>query len=83
MGYKSILKICPALTRFEVCQAKGFQDIEWSVYSYVQFDSDLSSSKSLEFTYYYLSMHQFVKFEVCQANGFQDIERIIYSYFQC
>jgi hypothetical protein len=24
--------------KFEICQAKGFQDIDWSVYSYVQFD---------------------------------------------
>jgi hypothetical protein len=26
-------------TKFEVCQAKGSQDIEWSIYSHVQFDS--------------------------------------------
>jgi hypothetical protein len=25
-------------TKFEVCQTKGSEDIEWSVYSYVQFD---------------------------------------------
>jgi hypothetical protein len=35
-------------TKFKVCQAKDSQDIEWSVYSYVQFDNwhfDLNINK--------------------------------------
>jgi hypothetical protein len=42
-------------TNFEVCQAKGSQDIEWSVYSYVQFDfltCDLLTSKSIVVIYF-------------------------------
>jgi polyhydroxyalkanoate synthesis regulator protein len=60
-------------TKFEVCQAKGSQDIEWSVYSYVQFDPwpfDLKINSG-----HLLSMmYKSTKFEVCQAKGSQDIE---------
>jgi hypothetical protein len=38
-------------TKFKVCQAKAFQNVEWSVYSYVQFDLDLLTSKSRVYIY--------------------------------
>jgi hypothetical protein len=57
------LKICSGYllsmlyksTKFEVCQAKGSQDIEWSIYSYIQFDPltfHLLTSKSIMVIYF-------------------------------
>jgi hypothetical protein len=65
---------------FDVCQAKGFQDIEWSVYFYMYVQVDLWPTNQ----YRSSTRHdvQCIKFEVCQAKGSQDIEWSVYSYVQ-
>jgi polyhydroxyalkanoate synthesis regulator protein len=67
--------------KFEVCQAKGSQDIEWSIYSHVKFDRwpfDLKINR----VHILLKMYQCIKFEFCQAKSSQDIEWTKYPHFQ-
>jgi hypothetical protein len=66
-------------TKFEV-HANGSQDIEWSVYSYVQFDPWPINLK-INRVHLLFRMYQCIKFIVCQAKGSQDIEQTKYSYF--
>jgi hypothetical protein len=52
---RHLLSVMYMSTKFEVCQAKGSQDIEWSVYSYIQFDPltfDFLTIKSIMVIYF-------------------------------
>jgi hypothetical protein len=57
--------------KFEVCQTKGSQDIEWSVYSYVQFQAvwPLTFDLKINRVLLLFRIYQCMKFEVCQAKG--------------
>jgi hypothetical protein len=66
--------------KFDVRQIYGSQDIEWSVYSYVQFDPwpfDLKINR----VHLLFRIHQCTKFEVCETKGSQDFERTVYLLF--
>jgi hypothetical protein len=66
---------------FDVCQAKGSQDIEWSVYPSVQFDPG-SFDLKINMVHLFFIMYQCTKFVVHQAKGSQDIEWSVHSYIQ-
>jgi hypothetical protein len=65
-------------TKFDFCQANGSQDIEWSVYSYVQFDIWPLKIK-INRGHLFLKMYQCAKFEVHHAKGSWNIECLVYS----
>jgi hypothetical protein len=62
-------------TKYEVCQAKGFQDTEWSVYHYVQFDPwHLTYSSQNQMGKLIFRMYQCIKFEIHHVKSSEDIK---------
>jgi hypothetical protein len=56
--------------KFDVCQVKGSQDIERSVYSYAQFDPwPFTFYLKIKSCHLLFRIYQSTKFEVCHAKG--------------
>jgi hypothetical protein len=68
---------------FGVHQAKGSQDMEPSVYPYVQFDPwPLPNNIKIIRDHPFWKMYQGIQFDVHQVKGSLDIEWSVYSYVQ-
>ena len=78
-GYQLLTKY--QCTKFDICQAKYSQDIERTIFSYVQYDPWPCHLK-INRGHLLLMMYQCTKFDVCQAKGSQDIEWTVFSYVQ-